>query len=261
MLLAVDVGNTETLIGLFTDRERELAWHWRISSVGERTPDELALMFGGFLEQQGLSFSRQITGVVISSVVPTSTASLRRMVNDYFHFAPIVVEPGTRTGIPILTDNPREVGADRIVNALAAYTKFGGPAIVVDFGTATTYDAVSEKGEYLGGVIAPGIQVSAAALVGHTARLPLIELAEPRSIIGKNTVEALQAGLLFGTAAEVDGVVERLQKELGGHATVIATGGLATVVIPLCHSVDHHEPWLTLDGLKLVFDKNVGQDD
>ena len=261
MLLAVDVGNTETLIGLFTDRDRELAWHWRISTVPTRTADELALQFGGFLEQQGLSFSRQITGVVISSVVPTSTAALRTMVADYFHFQPVVVEPGTRTGIPILTDNPREVGADRIVNALAAFTKFGGPTIVVDFGTATTYDAVSEKGEYLGGVIAPGMQVSAEALVGHTARLPLIELSEPRSIIGKNTVEALQSGLLFGTAAEVDGVVERMQKELGGHATVVATGGLAPAILPLANSIDHHEPWLTLDGLNLIFEKNVGQDE
>lgn len=259
MLLAVDVGNTETLIGLFTDRDRELAWHWRIATVATRTPDELALMFGGFLEQQGLSFSRQITGVVISSVVPSSTSSLRRMVNDYFHFQPVVVEPGTRTGIPILTDNPREVGADRIVNALAAFTRFGGPSIVVDFGTATTYDAVSERGEYVGGVIAPGLQVSAEALVGHTARLPLIEFAEPRSVIGKNTVEALQAGLLYGTASEVDGIVERMQKELG-HGTVVATGGLAALVVPLCHSVDHHEPWLTLEGLKLVFDRNVGKD-
>jgi type III pantothenate kinase len=261
MLLAVDVGNTETLIGLFTDRERELAWHWRTSTVATRTADELALQFGGFLEQQGLSFSRQITGVVISSVVPTSTAALRKMVTDYFHFAPIVVEPGTRTGIPILTDNPREVGADRVVNALAAFTKYGGPAIVVDFGTATTYDAVSDKGEYLGGVIAPGLQISAEALVGNTARLPLIELSEPRSVIGKNTVEALQSGLLYGTAAEVDGVVERLQKELGGNAVVVATGGLAPVVIPHSHVIDHYEPWLTLDGLKLVFDRNVGQDD
>jgi type III pantothenate kinase len=261
MLLAVDVGNTETLIGLFTDRERELAWHWRIATVPTRTADELALQFGGFLEQQGLSFSRQITGVVISSVVPQSTAALRVMVNDYFHFTPVVVEPGTRTGIPILTDNPREVGADRIVNSLAAFTKFGGPAIVVDFGTATTYDAVSDKGEYLGGVIAPGLQVSAEALVGHTARLPLIELGEPRSVIGKNTVEALQAGLLYGTAAEVDGIVERLQKELGGSATVVATGGLAPLVIPHCQTVHHYEPWLTLEGLNQVFDKNVGHDD
>ena len=258
MLLAGDVGNTETLIGLF--QGRALTWHWRIATVPDRTADELALLFGGFLEQQGLSFSRQITGVAISSVVPTSTAALRRMVNEYFHFQPVVVEPGTRTGIAILTDNPREVGADRIVNAVAAHAKYGGPAIVVDFGTATTYDAVSAKGEYLGGIIAPGLQVSAEALVGHTARLPLIELAPPRSVIGRSTVEALQAGLVLGTAAEVDGIVERMQKELGS-ATVIATGGLAPVVIPECHTIDHHDPWLTLEGLRIVFDRNVGDDE
>jgi type III pantothenate kinase len=257
MLLAVDVGNTETLIGMF--RNRELAWHWRISTDPERTADELALLFGGFLEQQGLSFSRQITAVAISSVVPTSTRALRDMVGNYFHFPPVVVEPGTKTGIAILVDNPKEVGADRIVNAAAAHEKYGGPTIVVDFGTATTYDVISENGEYLGGVIAPGIQVSAAALVGHTARLPNIELVPPRSVVGKNTVECLQAGLVYGTAAEVDGIVERLEKEIG-DATVVATGGLAPVVLAECRSIDHHEPWLTLEGLRLVFERNVGPD-
>ena len=258
MLLAVDVGNTETLLGVF--QGEELTWHWRLATVPDRTADELALLFGGFLEQHGLSFSRQITGVAISSVVAASTAALREMVDRYFHFPPVVVEPGTRTGVPILTDNPKEVGADRVVNAVAAHAKFGGPAIVVDFGTATTYDCISDKGEYLGGVIAPGIGVSAGALAAQAPRLPLIELTAPRSVIGKNTVECIQAGLLYGTAAEVDGLVERLEKELG-QATVIATGGLAPVVIPECRSIDHHEPWLTLEGLRIVFDRNVGPPD
>ncbi len=258
MLLAVNVGNTGTVLGVF--RDHELAWHWRIATEPDRTADELALQFGGFLEQQGLSFSRQITGVAISSVVPPSTDALREMVANYFHFPPVVVGPGTRTGMPILTDNPREVGADRIVNALGAFTKFGGPAIVVDVGTATTYDAVSDRGEFLGGVIAPGLAISGAALTEHTARLPRVELAVPRSVIGRNTVEAIQSGLVFGTAGEIDGVVERIQKEIG-PATVVITGGLAPVVLPECSTINHHEPWLTLEGLQIVFDKNVGRDD
>ncbi|HMC37971.1 MAG TPA: type III pantothenate kinase, partial [Actinomycetota bacterium] len=218
MLLAIDVGNTQTVLGLF--QGTDLSHHWRIATMGERTADELALLFGGFLEQEGLSFSRQITGVCIASVVPDQTQALREMVYRYFHFDPVILGPGVKTGIPILTDNPKEVGADRIANAVAAFDEFGGPAIVVDFGTATTYDAVSERGEYLGGAIAPGVQVSATGLFSATARLLRVEIGEPRSVIGKNTVESLQSGLLYGTAAEVDGMVERMQKELGGHATV-----------------------------------------
>lgn len=254
MLLAVDVGNTETVLGVF--RDEDLAWHWRMATVPERTADELALLFGGFLEGQGLSFDRNMTGVVISSVVPTATQSLREMVRGYFHFAPVVVEPGVKTGVPVLTDNPKEVGADRIVNALAAFSKYGGPAIVVDFGTATTFDAISDGGEYLGGAIAPGIQISARALYERTARLPRIELAAPRTVVGKSTVESLQSGIVFGYSAMVDGMVERMAKELG-TPTVIATGGLASMVIEECRTVDHHDPWLTLEGLRLVFEKNA----
>jgi len=259
MLLAVNVGNSETALGVF--RDTELAWHWRLSTHPERTADELALAFGGFLEQQGLSFTRQITGVAISSVVPPSTQALREMTQRYFHFDPVVVEPGVKTGVAVLTDNPREVGADRIVNCLAAFEKYGGPAIVVDIGTATNYDVVSERGEFLGGAISPGMRISAEGLFRETARLPRVEIVMPRSVIGKNTVDAMQAGLVFGTAAEVDGVVERMQKELGGAATVVATGGLAGLIVPLCARVDHHEPWLTLEGLRLVFDRNTNSDE
>ncbi len=255
MLLAIDVGNTQTVLGLF--QGAELSLHWRIATVGDRTADELALLFGGFLEQEGLSFSRQITGVCVASVVPDQTQALREMVRRYFHFDPVILGPGVRSGIPILTDNPKEVGADRIANAVAAFDGYGGPAIVVDFGTATTYDAVSEHGEYLGGAIAPGVQVSAAALFSATARLQRVEIGEPRSVIGKNTVESIQSGLLFGTAAEVDGMVERMQKELGGHATVIATGGLAETLAPYCQLIDRQEPWLTLKGLRLIYEKNA----
>ena len=254
MLLAVNVGNTETSLGVF--REAELAWRWRMRTAPERTADELALLFGGFLSQHDLSFDRHVTGVVISSVVPTATGALRDMVNRYFGFPPVVVEPGTRTGMPILIDNPKELGADRIVNALAAYSKFGGPAIAVDVGTATTFDVVSEGGEYLGGAIAPGLQISARALYERTARLLLVELAPPRSPVGKSTVEALQSGLVYGHAAMIDGMVERLAKEIG-QPSVVITGGLAPVLLGECRTVDHHEPWLTLEGLRVVFEKNA----
>ena len=254
MLLAIDVGNTETVVGVF--RDEELAWRWRMATVPERTADELALLFGGFLQQQQLSFDRNVTGVVLSSVVPSATQALREMVRRYFRFPPVVVEPGVKTGVPVLTDNPKEVGADRIVNALAAFTRYGGPCVVVDFGTATTFDCVSERGEYVGGAIAPGLQIAARALFEHTARLPLVEMVAPEAAIGKNTVESVQSGLIFGYAALIDGMVERIAKELGQPA-VVATGGLAPTVIEECRTVDHHEPWLTLEGLRLVFEKNT----
>ena len=259
MLLAVNVGNTNTVLGVF--RGAELEHQWRTSTETERTADELAVLFGGLLEQADLSFSNQITGVVISSVVPTSTGALRDMVERYFNFPPVIVEPGTKTGMPILTDNPRELGADRIVNALAAFNRYGGPCIVIDFGTATTYDAVSEKGEFLGGAIAPGLQTKNASLSRETARLPQVELQAPRTAIGKNTVDAIQSALIFGTAAEADGMIERMRKEFGGDATVVATGGLAPLIIPHCQFVDEHDPWLTLEGLRLVFERNAGPGD
>ncbi len=259
VLLAVDVGNTQTHLGVF-DRHT-LEHEWRASTDLSRTADQLALLFGQFLSLADLSFSRQITGVAISSVVPRATQELREMTQRYFGFPAVVVEPGIKTGISIQTENPREVGSDRIVNALAAFSKYGGPCIVVDFGTATTYDAISEGGEYLGGAIAPGVKVAATGLFQATARLPRVELSPPRSLIGRNTVDALRSGLLFGTAAEVDGMVERMQKELGGHATVVATGGLGDLVVPLCETVDHFEPWLTLEGLRLIFERNTAADE
>jgi len=259
VLLAIDVGNTETDLGVF--QAEKLTWTWRMATGRKRTPDELAILFGGFLEQKGLSFSRQITGVAIASVVPDQTQALREMVRDYFHFPPVVVEPGVKTGIPITLDNPKEVGADRIVNALAALARYGGPCVVVDVGTATTYDAVAENGEFVGGAIAPGLLVGAEGLFAATARFTRVEIVQPRSVIGKTTVEALQSGLLYGTAAEIDGMVERMQKELGGHATVIATGGLAGVVVPACHTINHHDPWLTLEGLRLIYERNTSLDE
>lgn len=255
MLLAADVGNTQTHIGIFS--RVELVAQWRVSTEPRRTADELALIFQEFLSFQGLSFSRQVTGVVIASVVPPLTASLREMVARYFHFDPVIVEPGVRTGMPVLTDNPREVGADRIVNAVAAYHLMGGPTIVVDFGTATSFDAVGERGEYLGGAIAPGIEISASALWSVAAQIQKVELVAPRSIIGKSTVESVRSGVLLGTAAMVEGMIERMQKELGGHAAVVATGGLAPLVLELCSTAVRHEPALTLTGLRLIYERNA----
>lgn len=259
MLLAVDVGNTQTVIGVF--ERTELREHWRLATQGERTADELALLFQGLLGQVGLSFDRNVTGVVMSSVVPRVTQELREMTERYFHFPPVVVGPGVKTGMPIQIDNPKEVGADRVVNAIAAFERYGGPAIVVDFGTSTNFDCVSAKGEYLGGAIAPGVDVSTNALVARGAQLRRIEFVPPRSVIGRNTVEAIQSGVLYGFAGQVDAIVERMQKELGGAATTIATGGLAPVIIEHCHSIEHHEPWLTLDGLLIVYERNTGHDE
>ncbi len=255
MLLAVDVGNTQTVIGVF-ERER-LERHWRISSQLDRTPDELALIFQGLLAQSGLSFSRQVSGVVISSVVPRMTQALREMTERYFRFPPVVVEPGVKTGLSILTDNPKEVGADRVVNAVAAFALYGGPCIVVDFGTATTVDAVSDKGEYLGGAISPGVEISTNALVSAGAQLRRVEFTAPRSVIGKTTSDAIRAGVIFGFAGQVDAIVERMRDEIGGDPAVVTTGGLAPVITPHLKTPTKHEPWLTLVGLRLVFDRNA----
>jgi type III pantothenate kinase len=254
VLLAVDVGNTETVFGVFEGPA--LRDTWRVSTHADRTPDELALLVDGFLQQRGISFEKDLTGVVVASVVPDVTAAMREMLGDRLPVAPVIVGPGTKTGVPILTENPREVGADRVVNTLAAFERFGGPAIVVDFGTATNFDVVSAKGEFLGGVIAPGIQASAASLFARTARLTRVELITPPSVVGRSTVEAIQSGLLFGTAGQVDSIVERIRAEIGPAVTV-ATGGLAPAVIPHCKTIDHHEPSLTLEGLRLIYEKNA----
>jgi type III pantothenate kinase len=255
VLLAADVGNTEIVLGVFDGLT--LAHTWRLSTRPERTADELALHLEFFLEHRGLEFS-SLAGFVVASVVPDVTHAVRDLAEQYLEFAPVIVGPGTKTGVPVLTDNPREVGADRVVNSLAAFTRFGGPAIVVDFGTSTNFDVVSEKGEFLGGVIAPGLQVSASSLVSHTARLTRVDLVPPRSPIGRSTVEAIQSGLLYGTAGEVDAIVTRIRTELAVPAApVVATGGLAPTVIPHCTTVDHHEPWLTLEGLRMVYERNA----
>jgi type III pantothenate kinase len=253
MLLAIDAGNTQTVVGLFD--EEELVDHWRIATVAERTSDEFALMIQQFLGFHGFSFNDSITGVSISSGVPMVTAALRAMTERYFGFAALVIEPGIKTGMPILYDNPKEVGADRIANAVGAYDLYGGPSIVVDFGTATTIEAVSEKGEYLGGAIVPGIEISLDALFGRAAGLRRIELVEPKHVIGKSTVESIQSGVIYGFSGQVDALVDRFRAELG-ECTVVATGGLAELIGPHTRSIQQYEPWLTLLGLRIVFERN-----
>src|SRR3712207_5274232 len=232
----------------------DLAEHWRVATVARRTADELALLTRGLLGP----LAGSITGLSICAVVPALLHELRSMCERYFPNVPAVfVEPGTRTGVPILTDNPREVGADRIANTPAALSLYGGPAIVVDFGTSTNFDVVSEKGEFLGGALAPGVEISVEALSLRGAQLRKVELVRPRSVIGKNTVECLQSGILYGFAGQVDGILERMLAELGEGVQVVATGGLAPLVLAESRLLEKHEPWLTLIGLRLVFEKNV----
>lgn len=252
MLLTIDVGNTNTVLGIFDGAE--IQHSWRIRTDSRVTADELALTFQGLLDQH----PAPITGISLCSTVPAVLREMRTMFTRYFADIPhVVVEPGTKTGVPILTDNPKEVGADRIVNTLAAFERFGGPAIVVDFGTSTNLDVVSSEGEFLGGALAPGIEISLDALTARAAQLRKVELIKPRSVIGRNTVEALQSGAIYGFAGQVDGLVERIKLELGApNAAVIATGGLAEVVLPESRTITHHEPNLTLYGLQLVFAKN-----
>jgi len=251
VLLTVDVGNTQTVLGLFDGTV--LFESYRIKTDPRVTADELALMFRGLLAAHPAP-----DGVAVCSTVPAVLDQLRAMFDRYFSDVPTtVVGPGVRTGVPLLYDNPREVGPDRVVNTLAAHTLYGGPAVVVDFGTSTNFDVVSAKGEFLGGALAPGIEISVDALSARAARLFKVELVEPRSVIGKTTTEALQSGLLYGFAGQVDGMVRRIAVELGAQPTVIATGGLSHLMISVCETLDHHEPDLTLIGLRLVHEKNA----
>lgn len=256
MLLTVDIGNTQTHLGVF--RGPELAHEWRAATDPRRTADELALMFGEFLSLVDLSFSRQITGVAVCSVVPRATQEMREMTLRYFGFPALVVEPGVRTGMSVRTDNPREVGADRIADAVAARELYPGEAVVVvDFGTAIKVEAVTASGEFIGGAIAPGVDTAATALFSTTAQLRRVELVAPPAAIGKSTVAALQSGIIYGTAALVDGLVNRVIEELGGTARVVATGGLAPVVLEHCTTIERFEPTLTLQGLRIVYDRNT----
>ncbi|CAN2225729.1 COG1521 Pantothenate kinase type III (Bvg accessory factor family protein) [Candidatus Nanopelagicaceae bacterium] len=253
MLLTVDVGNTNTVLGIFEGKE--LIKSWRVKTDPRTTADELWLQFNALVTGYTL------TGLSICSTVPATLRELRTMISTYFSDLPTtIVEPGTKTGVQLLVDNPKEIGADRIVNTLAAHTLYGGPAIVVDFGTSTNLDVVSPKGEFLGGALAPGIEISVDALASRAAQLRKVELIRPKSVIGKNTVEALQSGTIFGFAGQVDGLVDRITSELALEydeaPTVIATGGLAPLIIGVAETIDEYEPDLTLIGLRLIHEKN-----
>jgi type III pantothenate kinase len=251
MLLAVDIGNTNTVLGVFDGED--LIESWRVKTDARDTADELALAYRGLLH------GVPVTGIAVCSTVPAALRQVRQMFSRYFGDLPaVIVEPGVRTGVPILIDNPKEVGADRICNTLAAHHLYGGPAVVVDFGTSTNFDVVSDRGEFLGGALAPGIEISLDALASRGAQLRKVELVRPRSVIGKSTVEALQSGMVYGVAGQVDGIVRRIVAEIGDETVVIATGGLASLVVRESETVDHHVPDLTLTGLRLVFEKNSG---
>lgn len=252
MLLVVDVGNTQTHFGTF-DGER-LHEHWRFATVRQSTADELGAALRNLLELRGMRID-ELDASIVSSTVPQLGPEWTEMAHRYLGHEMVVVGPGIKTGMPIRYDNPREIGPDRLVNAVAAYDRLGGPCIVVDFGTAVTYDPVSADGEYLGGIIFPGVEISLEALTERAAALPKIDLTEPRALIGKTTIDAIRSGIVYGYAAQVDGIVARLRGELGEAAT-IATGGLAHVIVPFTESIDEVDDLLTLTGLRLLHELN-----
>jgi type III pantothenate kinase len=252
MLLAIDVGNTNTSLGVY-DGEQLVA-HWRLTTARERTVDEYGVHSRNLFELAGLDF-KAITAVAISSVVPPLNFTLRRMAEVYFHQTPLFVDHTTDTGVPILYNPASDVGADRIVDAVAAIHKYGSPCIIVDFGTATTFDAINEKGEYMGGVITPGITISSDALFARTARLPRVEIKRPSSVIGSSTVGSMQSGLYYGYAGLVDGILKRMREELGEGVRVIATGGLAPLIATGSDYIEEIDDTLTLEGLRLVYER------
>jgi type III pantothenate kinase len=261
MLLALDVGNTNTTLGLYRlDGEKpDLAAHWRVTTHRAQTVDEYGVFFVNLFEMHGMAPS-QVSDIIVASVVPPVDSTLRQVCETYFHIEPMFVEPGMKTGMTLLIDNPTELGADRIADCIAAYERYGGPCIVVDFGTATKFEVISARGEYLGGAIAPGLGLSADALFSRAARLSRVDIKRPAKVIGANTVEHLQSGLYFGYIGLVDGIIERIIAELGAEQgkppRVIASGGLARMIAPDSRYIQEIDDLLTLDGLRILFERN-----